>query len=159
MESYKGFFKPKNKNKYIGNVKKIVYRSSLELRFMNYLDQHPDIISWSSEEFSIPYVSPVDDKIHRYFPDFLVKKRNKDGIEEKLVIEIKPRVHINPPDATKIKSKKRLIEETIRYSVNQAKWEAAERFCKDHSMKFVILHEENLGVVWTSKKKSPSFKN
>jgi len=47
---------------------------------MNWLDKNPDIISWASEEMIVPYISPVDGKWHRYFPDFLVKVRTKDGV-------------------------------------------------------------------------------
>ena len=88
--SYKGLFKPTNPYKYKGNPLNIVYRSRWELKFMAYLDAHEDIIKWSSEELIIPYRSPIDNKIHRYFPDFVVKKRNRDGVIETVIIEIKP---------------------------------------------------------------------
>ena len=86
--SYKGFFKPKNPTKYKGDPTKIIYRSSWELRLMAYLDDHPNVVQWGSEEFSIPYRSPIDNKIHRYFPDFWVKQI-VDGKTEVLVLEVK----------------------------------------------------------------------
>ena len=76
----KGLFKPQNLAKYMGDPTKIVFRSSWELKFMSYLDQHTDVIYWQSEELFIPYKSPVDGKYHRYFPDFLVKKKESDGV-------------------------------------------------------------------------------
>jgi hypothetical protein len=88
--SYKGFFKPSNPAKYRGDPSNIVYRSSWELKFMKYLDAHKDVLEWSSEEFAIPYRSPLDNQIHRYFPDFKLKKRNPEGVIETLVVEIKP---------------------------------------------------------------------
>ena len=97
MKTYQGLFKPQNPEKYKGNHAQIVYRSSWELKFMSYLDQHPDVIYWQSEEFFIPYRSPVDGKVHRYFPDFLVKKREKDGTVKTAIIEIKPKQQTAPP--------------------------------------------------------------
>ena len=55
---------------------------------LNYLDSHPDVISYASEEFFIPYLSPIDNKLHKYYPDMLVKRRNKQGIVETLVVEL-----------------------------------------------------------------------
>ena len=76
--SYKGKYRPTNKRKYKGDVNSIVYRSLWERKFMVYLDTNPDITEWGSEEIVIPYVSPLDGKRHRYFPDFYVKTNNGD---------------------------------------------------------------------------------
>ena len=65
----KGMFKPKNPQKYRGDPTNIIYRSSFELKLMVYLDQHPEVISWGSEEIIIPYKSPIDNRYHRYFVD------------------------------------------------------------------------------------------
>ena len=86
--SYKGYFKPRNPSKYSGDPTTIIYRSSWELKLMRYLDSHSDVIKWASEEFSIPYVSPIDGKVHKYFPDFLVKKRSPNKTIETIVIAI-----------------------------------------------------------------------
>ena len=147
--SYKGFFKPKNPNRYKGDPTNIVYRSSWELKLMSYLDVHPDIIEWSSEEFCIPYVSPIDRRIHRYFPDFYLKKKNIEGKIETLVIEVKPKNQVVPPTVVKTKTNKptkRYVREVMTYGVNEAKWKAAQAFCEDRKWKFMIMTESELGI-------------
>jgi hypothetical protein len=144
MKTYKGYFKPKNPNKYIGDHENIIYRSRWESKFMLYLDNHPDVLKWCSEEFFIPYLSPKDNKVHRYFPDFLVKKQ-KDGVIETLVIEIKPKAQTMPPKMNG-KQTKRMITEAMTYAVNEAKWKAAKEFCADRKYKFIILTEHELGI-------------
>lgn len=141
----KGRFRPKNYKKYRGDPTNIIYRSSWEWKFMRYLDEHPSVISWSSEEFFIPYKSPVDNKVHRYFPDFYIKKVGKDGSISSQVIEIKPHNQTKEP-----KKPTKLNESYIRqkktYEVNQAKWKAARSFCEDRQWKFVVLTEKELGI-------------
>jgi hypothetical protein len=147
--SYKGFFKPKNPNRYKGDPTNIVYRSSWELKLMSYLDVHPDIMEWSSEEFCIPYVSPIDKRIHRYFPDFYLKKKNIEGKIETLVIEVKPKNQVVPPTVVKTKTSKptkRYVREVMTYGVNEAKWKAAQAFCEDRKWKFMIMTESELGI-------------
>ena len=143
--SYKGFFKPKNPYKYKGDPSNIIFRSSWELKFMNYLDAHQDVIQWSSEEFCIPYKSPIDGRVHRYFPDFWLKQKNKNGIEEVLVVEIKPKAQTAPPIAQKRKTKK-YINEVMTWGINEAKWKAAVSFCSDRKWKFMVLTERELGL-------------
>lgn len=145
MKSYKGFFKPRNPAKYKGNPANIVYRSSWELKFMGYLDAHKDVVEWSSEEFSIPYRSPIDNRVHRYFPDFLVKKVSPAGIQETLVVEIKPAKETKPPQVQK-KQTKQYLREVYTWGINSAKWKAAESFCADRKWKFVIMTEHELGI-------------
>ena len=144
MKTYKGIFKPKNPQKYKGDPSKIVWRSSWELVLMRHLDSHPDIIEWASEEFSIPYRSPIDNKLHRYFPDFWIKKRTKTGKIEVDVIEVKPNSQTKPP-----KIRRRItpsyINEVKTWGVNEAKWAAAREFCEDRKWNFVIMDE--LGLV------------
>ena len=74
MKTYKGYFKPKNPKKYKGDPTNIIYRSSWECKLMIRLDEDPNVISWGSEEIIIPYRSPIDNKIHRYFVDFIVTR-------------------------------------------------------------------------------------
>lgn len=143
--SYKGYFKPRNPSKYMGDPTTIIYRSSWELKLMRYLDSHSDVIKWASEEFSIPYVSPIDGKVHRYFPDFLVKKRNPNRVIETLVIEVKPKIQTTAPTVQK-KANKRYIREVYTWGVNSAKWEAAKRYCDHREWKFVIMTEKELGI-------------
>lgn len=141
---HQGYFKPKNPKKYMGDANNIVYRSSWEKKMLSYLDSHPDVISYASEEFFIPYLSPVDNRLHKYYPDMLVKRKNRQGIIETLVIEIKPKHQTQPP-ITK-RNKKMVLHETATFAINQAKWKAAENFCADRKWKFLILTEESLGI-------------
>lgn len=143
--SYKGFFRPKNPSKYRGNSSQIIYRSLWELKLMNYLDLHKDVIQWSSEELTIPYRSPIDGKVHRYFPDFVVKKRTSSGTVETVMIEVKPKKQTVPPTPQTAKSKK-YIREVMTWGINSAKWKAAQSFCEDKKWKFQIMTEDDLGI-------------
>lgn len=111
---------------------------------MNYLDGCDDITQWSSEEFCIPYKSPIDGRTHRYFPDFWIRKTNNEGRTETLVVEIKPKSQTQPP-STKNKATKSYINEVITWGTNSSKWKAAEQFCSERSWKFVVLTEKDLG--------------
>jgi hypothetical protein len=143
--AYKGYFKPKNPQKYRGNPSNIIYRSGWELKLMSHLDNHPDVLEWSSEEFFIPYKSPVDGRWHRYFPDFYVKKINKQGMIENSIIEVKPAAQTQPPAVQK-KPTKRYITEVMTYGVNQAKWKAAAEYCADRKWSFHIFTERELDI-------------
>lgn len=145
MAPYQGYFKPKNPQKYKGDPTNIIYRSSWELKLMRFLDERKDIIKWSSEEIIIPYRSPIDGKWHRYFPDFLVTKINKDGILETALIEVKPKSQTQPPKRQN-KITKRYLTEVKTWGVNEAKWKAALEFCKDRGWSFHIFTEKELGI-------------
>jgi len=143
--AYKGYFRPKNPQKYRGNPSNIIYRSRWELKLMMHLDEHPDVVEWCSEEFFIPYRSPVDGKIHRYFPDFYVKKINKQGLTETAIIEVKPLAQTMEPKKQPKPSRK-YITEVMTYGVNQAKWKAAREYCADRKWTFHIFTEKELGI-------------
>jgi hypothetical protein len=143
--SYKGLFRPRNPQKYVGDHTNIVYRSSWECRVMNWLDKNPDIISWASEEMIVPYISPVDGKWHRYFPDFLVKVRTKDGKQKTMMLEVKPKKQTYAPEV-KRRVTKQYINEVTTWGVNQAKWKAANEYCLDRGWEFKIITEEHLGL-------------
>jgi len=145
MKTYQGYFKPKNPSKYGGNPSNIVYRSSWELKLMMFLDNHPDIFQWSSEEIIIPYRSPVDGKLHRYFPDFKIIKINKEGKRETVIIEVKPLSQTRPPKRQQ-KITKRYLTEVTTWGVNEAKWKAAQEYCKDRNWSFQIFTEKELGI-------------
>jgi len=140
-KSYKGIYRPSNPKKYVGDPNRIVYRSLLERRFMLYCDRTEDVINWASEEVSIPYISPIDKKLHRYYPDFIVKTSKG----RKLIIEIKPYKQTSQPKAPKRKSKAYLREQ-LEYIKNNAKWKAAKAFCEDKGFEFKIITEKELGV-------------
>lgn len=142
---YQGFFKPKNPKKYKGDPTNIIYRSSYELKFMLWCDSNPSIIQWASETIIIPYKSPIDGKYHRYFVDFYVKLKNKEGNIEVLLIEIKPSSQLKEPQPPKKKTK-RYINEATTWIINNSKWKAAEEYCKDRKWKFEILTEKELNI-------------
>jgi hypothetical protein len=143
---YQGKFTPKNYKKYKGNPTNIFYRSSWELKFMNYCDLNENILEWNSEEIVIPYVSPLDKKYHRYFVDFWVKVKERSGEIKKYLIEIKPKKYALPPNPNPKRKTKKWVTENYEYIKNQAKWSAAKEYCKDRLLEFKILTEEDLGV-------------
>ena len=147
MTTYKGFFKPRNPQKYKGDPTKIVYRSRWELKLMIYLDERKEIVSWASEEIIIPYRSPIDGKIHRYFPDFVVTKINSEGKKETAIIEVKPASQTKPPEKQS-KITKRYLTEVKTWGVNEAKWKAAKEFCLDRGWSFHIFTEKELNIKW-----------
>ena len=142
--SYKGMFRPTNPKKYKGDPNNVIYRSSWELKLMIYLDRHPEVVQWSSEEIVIPYRSPIDGRVHRYFPDFYVKKQVNGKIET-LLIEVKPKVQTRPPVVQKKRTKK-YINEVMTWGINEAKWAAAKNFCEDRDWKFMLMTEKELGL-------------
>lgn len=147
--AYKGKFKPKNPSKYIGDPTNIWYRSRWELMFMQKADTHPEIKRWASEEISIPYVSPKDGKIHRYYPDFYIETEKSDGERHKFLIEIKPKKQtIKPKQPEKLtqRSRVRYMTESMTYVTNMAKWKAAKNWCNDKGLKFLIMTEDELGI-------------
>lgn len=141
---HQGKYRPINPQKYIGNPCNIIYRSGWEKIFLKWCDITSSVISYGSEELVIPYISPIDNKIHRYYIDFFIIVRQSDGTVKKFAIEIKPYNQTIPPKITK-----KMMTESIKYkletySINTAKWNAARKFCKQHNMDFVILTERNL---------------
>lgn len=143
--AYSGRFTPKNPKKYVGDHTNIIYRSSWECKVMSWLDKNEDIISWASEELIIPYKSPVDNRVHRYFPDFLVKVKTRDGKSKTMLLEVKPKKQTVQP-VLKKRVTKQYLNEVTTYAVNQAKWEAATEYCLDRGWEFRILTEEHLGI-------------
>jgi hypothetical protein len=142
--SNKGRFRPKNPQKYKGDANNIIYRSTWEIKVMNYLDENPNVLWWGSEELPIPYLNPIDKKKHRYFPDFIAKMKKSDGTVITYVIEVKPEKQTQPPKQKR--KTKSFLQESITYEINKAKWYAAEEFCKDHGWQFQILTEKHLGI-------------
>ena len=118
-----GFFKPKFPKKYRGDPTNIVYRSGWEKKVMQSLDDNLNVTSWGSEEIVIPYRSPVDNRIHRYFVDFIVEVVGKDGGKRTILIEVKPAAQTQEPKRPK-RNTKRYLTEVMTYGVNQAKWNA-----------------------------------
>ena len=143
--AYSGRFTPKNPQKYIGDPNNIIYRSSWECKVMSWLDINDDVISWNSEETIIPYKSPVDGKWHRYFPDFLIKVKTKDGKLKTMMLEVKPKKQTQAPEPRK-RITKQYINEVTTWGVNQAKWIAANEYCLDRGWEFKLITEDHLGI-------------
>ena len=143
--AYKGRYNPVNSKKYKGNPQNIIYRSLWERKFMVYCDTNDKVLEWGSEEIIIPYISPWDGKVHRYFPDFYIKVKQSDGNLKKFIIEVKPKKQTRPPKPV-VRKTKRWINEVRTFGVNEAKWKHATKWCKDNDMKFKILTEEELGI-------------
>lgn len=143
--AYKGKFRPKYPTKYRGDPTNIIYRSLWERNCMRYFDQNPNVLKWSSEEVIVPYKSPIDGRYHRYFPDFLIRVKNKQGVLETIMIEVKPFKETKEPKPQTRLTKKYLYE-VKTWGINKSKWEAAIEFCKDRKWKFMIITEKELGI-------------
>jgi len=139
---YRGLFKPKNPKKYRGNVRNIVYRSQWECQYMHLLDTNESVVSWVSEEIVIKYYNPIKLRWARYFPDFLIEMKDKDGKIVKALVEIKPFHEIAPPRQNGKKMQTYLYE-TMTYAVNQAKWRSAKKWCDEHKVKFYVVTKDN----------------
>lgn len=146
MPTYKGYFKPKNPQKYRGDPTNIVYRSRWELLVMSRFDIDPNVIWWSSEETIIPYRSPIDNRIHRYYVDFTARVNTSDGKTKTVLIEVKPYNQTIPPAIKENTRSKKYINEVTTWGVNSAKWKAAREYCKDRGYEFIIMTEKNLPV-------------
>jgi len=143
--SYKGKYYPSFPRKYKGDPTNIIYRSLWERKFMVYCDKNQNILEWASEEIAIPYRSPVDNRVHRYFPDFYMKVKETNGKIKNYVIEVKPAKQTIPPKKPK-RQTKGYIREAYEYAKNQAKWKMAKEFCADRQWEFKVVTEKELGV-------------
>ena len=150
-----GKYTPRHPEKYNGNVDKITFRSSWELEYNRFLDNNKNILEWSSEEIAIPYIQPTTKRVHRYFPDYWIKYRNKAGQIVQEIIEVKPAKEANnaifliehdfkvmPP--CRAKNPKTRTYEQLTTLINAAKWRAAMNFCHKYGMKFRIVTEHQL---------------
>lgn len=134
-----GFFKPKNPEKYIGTFP-IRFLSKWELMFMKYLDENPNIKTWSSESIIIEYFNPIKQKICKYYPDFSFETINN----KKYLIEIKPFKETKQPQLNRYKKEKNKKLALQTWIINQSKWKAAERWCNENNFNFKILTEKEL---------------
>ncbi|OUW99148.1 MAG: head completion protein [Flavobacteriales bacterium TMED228] len=138
MRYKQGKYFPNNPRKYKGNYRNVVYRSGWELKFMKFCDTNSNITEWGSEEVKIPYISPLDNKRHTYYPDFYLKTNGK-----KYIVEVKPFKQTKEPKKQR-KMTKGNITEVMTWGVNQAKWKYATEYCKDHNMEFMLITEKEL---------------
>ena len=135
-----GIFTPINKDKFMGST--ATYRSGLELKFMRFCDNNTNVLKWGSENVIVPYISPLDGRVHKYYVDNFVIIREGSQIK-KYLIEIKPSKQTQAPN-TKYKKKEHLIYEQSAWIINQAKWNAAKELCKKKGFDFLILTEKHL---------------
>ena len=147
-----GIYAPKNPSKYFHSSSKMnegsflpIYRSSWELKFFRYCDLTPEIVAWSSEPFGIEYISPIDNRIHRYYPDFFIMYKDK-----KMLIEIKPKSQAYSPKSAYDKQ---------AHAINMAKWSAAKTFCDSKGIEFCIITENELSIGKGSRKITKQLNN
>ena len=142
--AYKGKYIPINPKKYVGNSSQIIYRSLWERKLMVYCDRNNNIIEWGSEEVIVPYRSPWDGKMHRYFPDFYMKVKQTNGTYKKFIIEVKPKAQCKEPTKTPKRKTRKWYKEVQTWGINQAKWKSATDYCENRGMEFKILTEDHL---------------
>jgi len=144
-QSIKSRYVPSYPEKYLGDSNNIICRSSWERKFCRWCDLNENIISWGSEEIHIKYYDPVKKRVRNYFPDFIIKVKERDGKIKKYIIEVKPKKQTVPPKP-RSRTTKSYINEVYTYATNQAKWKAAEEFCKDRMIEFKIITEDESGI-------------
>ncbi len=145
-----GYYNPLHPEKYVSGKKDgalnkngIRFMSSWELQTCKFLDMNTNVLRWSSEEIAIPYLKPTTNRIHKYFPDFWVEYKNKNGKIISEIWEVKPDAQTKPPKTTG-KNKTLQLRESITWAINVAKWTACQQFCKAHGLKFRIVREMNI---------------
>ena len=142
--AYKGKYIPINPKKYVGNSSQVIYRSLWERKLMVYCDRNEKVIEWGSEEVIVPYRSPWDGKMHRYFPDFYMKVKQTNGTHKKFIIEVKPKAQCKEPTKTPKRKTRKWYKEVQTWGINQAKWKSAIDYCENRGMEFKILTEDHL---------------
>lgn len=130
--------------KYMGNPDNVIYRSSWELRMNRFLDNNTQILRWSSEEIKIPYLHPLDGRVHHYYPDYYIEYINKDGEVVLEMVEVKPLAQTTAPKKSRGKSNKTALYEQQTYAVNTAKWKYAMAWCEKRNIRFRVLTEKSL---------------
>ena len=141
----KGKYYPIYPEKYKGNLNKIVFRSSWELKLFKYCDLAENVLEWTAEEVVVPYNNPITGRKARYFVDVYMKHRLSDGTIKKKLIEVKPRKQTKEPRVPKRKTKK-YLREVQTWMINKSKWEAAHKYASKRGMDFVIFTENELGI-------------
>ena len=143
--AYSGKYQPSFPKKYKGDPTNIIYRSLWERKFMRYCDLNENILEWGSEEIIVPYRSPVDRRVHRYFPDFYIKIKESNNTIKKYLIEIKPKKQTVPPKKPQ-RQTKGYLREAYEYAKNQSKWAAEREYCADRGWEFKVITEIELGI-------------
>lgn len=137
-----GVFRPSNPQKYKGSFP-ILYRSSWEGKMMRWCDHNPSILTWGSESVVIPYQNPLTGRVSRYFVDFDVTMRDKQGQLKKFLIEVKPYAQTLPP-SQQTRNTRSLARRQAEYIKNQAKWQAAQSYATKKGYTFTVITEKQL---------------
>jgi hypothetical protein len=132
-----GRFEMKNPGKYVGK-KTPLARSSWEFVFMRMLDEHPGVANWASESIQIPYRDPLTGKYTIYVPDFFIVYKDKGGKKHAEVVEVKP------SNQMILERVGKSLYNQEQYIKNMAKWEAASKWCKQQSIRFRIISEDDI---------------
>jgi hypothetical protein len=144
-EFKKGIYRPINSNKYIGGDK-CIYRSSWELKAFKFLDKNPKVLRWCSERVIIPYMSRLDNRMHKYYVDLFAEIQFTNGTKKKYLIEVKPYKKTLPPVESKRKKKTTILHEKVEYVQNQDKWSHAKQYCKVNKLNWMILTEKGIYI-------------
>jgi hypothetical protein len=143
---HQGKYRPQNPKKYKGDANNIVYRSSWERTFAKWCDLQESVVSGGSEEKCLWYYDPVSKKKRRYFPDFIIRVRESDGLIVTRMIEIKPHSQVVGPPTNPKRKTKAWLNQVHTYVTNMAKWDAARGVCENRGWQFVIVTEYELGL-------------
>jgi hypothetical protein len=141
----RGKFVPTRPAKYVGN-KSPTYRSSWEWAFMRFCDNNDNILKWASEAVQIPYRDPLTNRNTVYIPDFFIQYIDKDG---RMLTEL---IEVKPANQTLLEKVGRNKNNQMQYVKNQAKWQAAQAWCKSQGIKFRVLNETDLFANGTRKR-------
>lgn len=144
MATLQGKFRPRHPEKYLGNYGNILYRSSWELKVMQWCDQSEQIIAWQSEERRVPYYDPVAKKRRTYYPDFYIRYRRNDGIIVEELVEVKPAKQVKGPPQNPKRRTRAWMNEVRTYVTNTAKWKAAAEYCEDRGYNFRLITEKEI---------------
>ncbi len=142
-----GYYKVNNIEKYAGDPRVVIFRSSWERKFMIMCDLNPQILRWGSEPLEIKYLSPIDNRMHVYNVDFFIEVCDNDKKITRYLVEVKPSSQIDKEPILE----GRLTEKKVAnhaalvkaYHVNKAKQRAALQWAADRGMKYIVLTEEN----------------
>lgn len=131
---HQGYIQPADLKKYYSSCKDepVIFRSGLELKFIQYCEGNPNITKWASEPISIPYYNRLAKTYRHYYPDYIIE--NKEG--QRTIIEVKPDDQTHKPSA----NDSRWLKES--WIINTDKWTAAQQFAHDNGMKFIIVTEK-----------------
>ena len=133
----RGKFVMTRPDKYVG-TKIPTYRSSLEWSFMRFCDTNESVQKWASEAINIPYRDPLTGRNTIYVPDFFIQYVDKKG---KMIVEL---IEIKPASQAILERVGKNKYNQAQFVKNQAKWAAANIWCKQQGIKFRIISENDL---------------